>query len=166
MARLLEVDAVRERLARLPVESYPAGATVLAAGTVTGRLLILAEGSVEVVKDGVRIGEVAEPGVVFGELAALLDQPHTADVRALSACTFHVADAAELLRSDPLAALHVATIMAKRLDAANRALVEVRQQVEAGRPRSAIGRALDRLAEALRQDTDPELAKHMYAAWL
>ena len=34
---------------------------------------------------------------VFGELSALLDQPHTADVRALETSKFHVADAALLL---------------------------------------------------------------------
>jgi CRP-like cAMP-binding protein len=40
---------------------------------------------------------------VFGELSVLLDQPHTADVRALEASQFYVADAATLLRVDPIA---------------------------------------------------------------
>jgi hypothetical protein len=44
------------------------------------RLLILKEGAVAVVKEGVEIAEVAEPGAVFGGLSVLLDQPHTADV--------------------------------------------------------------------------------------
>jgi hypothetical protein len=38
---------------------------------------------------------------VFGELSVLLDQPHTADVRALEASQFHVADAADILQSGP-----------------------------------------------------------------
>ena len=42
---------------------------------------------------------VTEPGAVFGELSVLLDQPHTADVRAVTASQFHVADAASLLRA-------------------------------------------------------------------
>jgi CRP-like cAMP-binding protein len=44
---------------------------------------------------------------VFGELSVLLDQPHTADVRALEASQFHVADAATTLRVDPIALLYV-----------------------------------------------------------
>ena len=34
---------------------------------------------------------------MFGELSVLLDQPHTADVRARKASQFHVADAATLV---------------------------------------------------------------------
>jgi CRP/FNR family transcriptional regulator, cyclic AMP receptor protein len=36
---------------------------------------------------------VMEPGAVFGELSALLNQPHTADVRTLEASEFRVAQA-------------------------------------------------------------------------
>jgi CRP/FNR family cyclic AMP-dependent transcriptional regulator len=54
-------------------------------------------------KNGVEIATVTEPGAVFGELSVLLDQPHTADVRALEASQFYVADAATLLRIDPIA---------------------------------------------------------------
>jgi CRP/FNR family transcriptional regulator, cyclic AMP receptor protein len=78
----------------LPLTSYQAGETVLSAASTTGRLLILKEGAVAVVKDGVEIARVTEPGAVFGELSVLLGQPHTADVRALEASQFHVADAA------------------------------------------------------------------------
>jgi hypothetical protein len=42
--------------------------TVLSAASTTGRLLILKEGEVAVVKEGVEIARVAEPGAVFGEL--------------------------------------------------------------------------------------------------
>ena len=96
-----------------------AGDTVLAAASTTGRLLILKEGAVEVVKDGVEIAKVAEPGAVFGELSVLLGQPHTADVRALEPSQFHVADAGALLRVEPFALLYVATVLARRLDGAN-----------------------------------------------
>jgi hypothetical protein len=45
-------------------------------------------GAVEVVREGVQIAKVTEPGVVFGEFSVLLDQPHTADLRALEASWF------------------------------------------------------------------------------
>ena len=82
-----------KRLATLPVASYGAGETVFTEGTKTGRLLILKAGLVSVTKGGTEIAQVAEPGVIFGELSALLDQPHTADVRTVEASQFHVADA-------------------------------------------------------------------------
>lgn len=166
MSKILEAVAVHERFWALPSVTYGAGETILAAGTSTGKLLMLQEGVVEVVRDGASIGTFSEPGIVFGELAALLDQPHSADVRAVEPSTFRVADAGELLRSDPVATLHVAVILARRLDRANRALIEVRQHVAEGKPRGAISRALDRLADAMRYDGDPELAKYMYATWM
>jgi hypothetical protein len=92
--------AVRERFAALPLETYEAGATVLAAGSATGRLLVLEDGLVEVVRDGVRLAELGEPGTMFGELALLLGRPHTCDVLALEPSTFRVAEAAGLLRED------------------------------------------------------------------
>ena len=74
-----DTAAFQKRLAALPLATYQAGETVLTAGSTTGRLLILKEGAVEVVKEGVQIAKVAEPGAVFGELSVLLDKPHTAD---------------------------------------------------------------------------------------
>lgn len=49
------------KLARLPLETCQPGDTVLAATSTTGRLLILKEGAVEVVKEGVEIAKVTEP---------------------------------------------------------------------------------------------------------
>ena len=90
--------------------------------------------------------KVAEPGAVFGELSTLLDQPHTADVRALETSQFHVADAAALLVQDPLVLLYVAAVLARRLDAANQALIELKSQVEAaGQPRSEIGETIEKM---------------------
>jgi len=92
---------------------------------------------------------VTDPGAVFGELSVLLDQPHTADVRALEASQFHVADAATILRVDPIALLCVATVLAQRLDSANRGLLELKRQVQAGEPRSVIGQTVEKIEEML-----------------
>jgi CRP-like cAMP-binding protein len=64
---------------------------------------------------------VNEPGAVFGEISALLDRPHTADVRALKPSQFYIADAA-LLGHSASALFYVAGILAQRLDRANDAL--------------------------------------------
>jgi CRP/FNR family cyclic AMP-dependent transcriptional regulator len=147
MSSLLDVAVVRQRLTALPIETYEAGDVVLAEGTTTGKVLLLKEGAVEVVKDGVQLGEVTEAGAVFGEISALLSEPHTADVRALRRTTFHVADAASFLRTDGTTALYVATLIARRLKGSNHALIEVKKQLESGQPRSAIRRMLDRIIE-------------------
>src|SRR5215468_3702377 len=94
--------AVLQRIATLPLATYQAGETVLTAGTKTGRLLILGKGAVTIEKEGTVIAKVTEPGAVFGELSALLNLPHTADVRTLESSEFRVARA-ELLEEDPAA---------------------------------------------------------------
>jgi CRP/FNR family transcriptional regulator, cyclic AMP receptor protein len=95
----------QKKFTTLPVAWFQTGETVLKAGSGTGRLLILKKGTVAVVKDGVQIARVSEPGAVFGELSILLDQAHTADVRALEVSQFYLADEA-LLAKDPLAFIH------------------------------------------------------------
>ena len=107
MPLIPDTAVFQKRLAALPLQTYQAGETVFAAGASTGRLLILRQGAVKIVKGGVEIAKVAEPGAVFGELSALLDQPHTADVLTLETSQFHVADAAALLVQDPIALLYV-----------------------------------------------------------
>ena len=140
---------VQKRLGALPLVTYQAGENVLTAGSRTGRLLILKKGAVAIVRETIEIAKVSEPGAVFGELSALLDQPHAADVRALETSEFHVADAAALFLQDPLVLLYVAAILARRLDAANQAMIELKSQVQAGQPRSEIGETIDKMEGVL-----------------
>ena len=102
MSELFHLEAVRQKLAALPIETYQASETVLAEGSTTGDVLVLKAGAVEVVKDGVRLGKITEPGAVFGELSALLGEPHTADVRALERTIFHVGEAAAFCAPMPI----------------------------------------------------------------
>jgi CRP/FNR family transcriptional regulator, cyclic AMP receptor protein len=114
-------------LSALPLVTYQAGETVIADGSRTGRLLILRKGAVAIV----------------------LDQPHTADVIALEAWQFHVAEAASLLAHNPIAVLDVATVLAHRLDGANHALVQLKganpARIACGR--SSIVRSMNELEE-------------------
>jgi CRP/FNR family transcriptional regulator, cyclic AMP receptor protein len=126
----------RRIIATMPLATYQPGETVLAAGTKTGRLLILIKGSVAVQKNGTVIAKVTEPGAVFGELSALLNQPHTADVRTLEASEFRVAQA-DLLVEDPVVLLYVAAILAQRLNLANEALIELKSEVSRQRSLSS-----------------------------
>jgi len=142
-------ETLERRLARLPVVTHRAREVVLTAGSKTGELLFLKSGAVEVVKDGVQIASVSAPGSMFGELAVLLDQPHTADVRTLEQSEFYVANAQATLAVNPTVALYVSAMLARRLDSANRSLMEVKHQLKAGEPPSVIGKAVEKIEELL-----------------
>ena len=96
--------------------------------------------------------------MVFGEISALLDKPHTADVLTLAPSQFHVADAAGFLVQDPAALLYIATNLARRLDGTNQAFLELKAQLKAGEPPDLIDKTVERieglqfrLAKILRQ---------------
>jgi CRP-like cAMP-binding protein len=132
-------------LTALPLVTFQAGETVIASGSKTGRLLILREGTVAILKENTEIARVGEPGAIFGELSLLLDQPHTADVRAVETSRLHVANATALLSQYPIAFRYVATVLANRLDAANRTLLQLRSQVQAGQPHSAVAETVSKM---------------------
>lgn len=149
MAFIPDLAAFKESLAALPVSVFEPGQTVLAAGSTTGQLLILRKGAVEILRDGLQIAKVSEPGAVFGELAVILDKPHTADVRAVERSEFHVAKASTLLTENVAALLYVAATLARRLDAANEAISEIKRDLDSGKRPGVISKALDRLEELL-----------------
>jgi CRP-like cAMP-binding protein len=94
-------------------------------------MYVLIEGEVEVLREGIRIAKAATPGVVFGEMSALLGGPHTATVRALRPSSFAVvAEPRAFLEKSAAASLHVAELLARRLDALNKYLVDVKRQYE------------------------------------
>jgi CRP/FNR family cyclic AMP-dependent transcriptional regulator len=136
-------------ISSLAAATFNPGETVLAAGSKTGQLFILQRGLVEVVRDGVQIATVSQSGAVFGELAVLLDKPHTADVRAIERSEFHVAKASSLLTGDVAALLYVSTILAQRLDTANEVVVEIKRDLESGKRPGVITKAMEKLERLL-----------------
>jgi CRP/FNR family transcriptional regulator, cyclic AMP receptor protein len=162
MALISDPAAFKKSLAALPVKTFQPGETVLAAGSTTGQLFILRKGVAEIVRDGTQIATVSEPGAVFGELAVILNKPHTADVRALERSEFHVAKASALLAEDAAALLYVTTILAQRLDAANELILEIKRDLKPGK--GVLAKALDKLDELLLPGgTDTSLFGHHQA---
>ncbi len=123
------MDTILTSIGALPKRGFAAGDTLVEENSETGALYFLASGAVEVLKDGVQIAEVREVGAVFGEMSVLLDSPHTATVRALDATEVYVAENPQtFLRDHPDAMFYVAEILARRLNALNRYLVDVKRQ--------------------------------------
>ena len=132
--RLLKIGATRmsailEAVQSHPIRRFAAGEIVIPQGTKTGLLFFLIEGAVEVVKDDVPVARAAEPGAIFGDLSALLGGDHSATVRAIEPCAFHVVEnPREFLERSPLVCLHLCELLARRLDALNRYLVDIKGQ--------------------------------------
>jgi CRP/FNR family transcriptional regulator, cyclic AMP receptor protein len=125
---------------------YDTGQPILTAGEKSGLMLVLAEGAVEVRKDGVLVDLVKEPGAVLGEIAALLDGMHTADVTAAQPCALYVIEQPrEFLRDHPEFHLHVSALLAKRLGNLVKYLADVKLQYEGHDHISMVDQVLDTL---------------------
>jgi CRP-like cAMP-binding protein len=123
------VSAILTAVRDYPARTFAAGEHVLIQGESTGLLYVLVSGAVEVIKDQVAVATATEAGAMFGDLSALLSVPHTASVRALRESTFHVvSNPREFLDRNPAACLHLCELLARRLDAVNKYLVDVKRQ--------------------------------------
>src|SRR5689334_17634634 len=102
------MPSILESLQGREVRRFASGEVIVRQGETTGHLFFLIEGAAEVLKDDVPVARTAEPGVVFGEMAALLGGAHTATVRAASPCAFYlVENPRKFLEASPLVCLHV-----------------------------------------------------------
>src|SRR5262245_6962406 len=87
--------------------TYGPAEIVMEQDSPTGPLLVLIEGEVEILRDGVRIARTAQPGAVFGEMSVLLECAHTATVRALMPSRFAVIEnPRQFLAASPEASFH------------------------------------------------------------
>jgi CRP/FNR family cyclic AMP-dependent transcriptional regulator len=114
-----------------PVRELAAGEFVLKQDEPCDALHVLLEGEVEVLRDDVRVAKISESGSVFGEMSLLLGGPCTASVRTLVPSRLTtVDDPRAFLAGSPDACLHIAELLAHRIDALNRYLVDVKHQYE------------------------------------
>jgi len=140
MAEFLEL--VRACITR----AYAPAEVVMEQDSATGPLLVLLEGEVEILRDGVRVAKTAQAGAVFGEMSVLLHCAHTATVRTLMPSRFAVIEnPRQFLASSPEASFHVATLLARRLDALNKYLVDVKRQYEGHDHLGMVDEVLDTL---------------------
>ena len=106
-----------------------AGTPVIHEGGKTGHLFVLLQGKLEVIRGDSIVAVITEPGAMFGEMSVLLDQPHTATVRAASdSIVYEFDDAASFLRDQPAVALLIARLLAQRLNVATTYLADLMKQ--------------------------------------
>ena len=117
--------SILQYCAGAPQVAFDAGAVLLTEGRKTDRLYVLIDGVIEILRHGIKVALVNEPGAVLGEISVLLDVPHTATARALtSGRAYELEDAKSFLRSRPDTAIFLAELLAQRLNHATAALVD------------------------------------------
>jgi len=138
----------------LDIVRFESGQTLLAEGERLGKLYVLIEGQVEIVRERTQVTHVDEPGSIFGEMAVLLDMPHSASVRALSAVSaYEIPGALAFLDGHPEFSLHIAAMLARRLYYTTSYLVDLQQQAAGKR------QDLDLVDQILASLVDPAEAR-------
>jgi CRP/FNR family cyclic AMP-dependent transcriptional regulator len=93
------------------------GMVLIEQGGRTGKLYVLREGELEVVRDGRFVLSTRTAGAIFGEMSVLLDIPHSATVRAVSEVDVLVIDnALAMLEANPGWLLQIARLLAQRVN--------------------------------------------------
>ncbi|RYU62407.1 cyclic nucleotide-binding domain-containing protein [Methylolobus aquaticus] len=129
-----EVDAMRSLLkfcGGLPERRFAAGEILLVEGGADKVLYVLIDGEIEVLKGPTQVNTQSEPGAMFGELAVLLDVPHTATVRAtVPTRTYVVENAEAFLQGNPDLSFQLAKLLARKLNSITTYLVDLKNQFE------------------------------------
>ena len=151
------MGSILDHCVGVAAQRFDAGAVLLAEGQRSGRLYVLIEGRIEVLRGDTQVVVVAEPGSVFGEMSVLLGLPHTATVRALSPVSVHVfEDSDAFLRRHPEIAFYLAKLLAQRLNAATTYLVDLKRQFEGhGNHLGMVGEVLESLIHQQDREITP-----------
>jgi CRP/FNR family cyclic AMP-dependent transcriptional regulator len=99
------------------IATYKPGETIFAEGTTGKEMYVVLEGQVAIHAHG-KVVEVIEPGGLFGEMALIDNSPRSAAAVAHSECKLAVISERRftfLIQQTPYFALHVMSVMAKRL---------------------------------------------------
>lgn len=114
---------------KLPPRACDSGEILIEEGGDPSGLFFLKTGAVEILKGETPVAKEYTPGAVFGEMSVLLGGEATATVRTIAPSVFLVAeDGAAFLKANPELSLHLATILALRLEAVTRYLADVKGQ--------------------------------------
>lgn len=123
------MSSLMELTASQPAHTLAAGEILLAEGDGGGDLFILLSGELAVLRDGVRITTISQPGTIVGEISVLLGTKSTATVRAERESKVRVVrDARKILENDPGLAMRVAAVVAGRLYATSTLVVDLSRQ--------------------------------------
>lgn len=141
----------------LPVERVAAGSAILIEGQRTGRVYVLIEGRLEVLRGSTQVAVLDEPGSVVGEMSLLLDVPHTASVQALDDARLHVISGGDaFFAENPELSWMIARLLANRLNSATTYLVDLKNQFAGyGNHLEMVGEVLESLMHQQDREFSP-----------
>ncbi|MBN2297907.1 MAG: cyclic nucleotide-binding domain-containing protein [Deltaproteobacteria bacterium] len=115
----------------LDLREYENGQTIIEDGTYGTEIykLFQTEGGLEVLKKGVRIGLITNPGEYFGEMSFILNEPRSATIRSVGKSVVEVFPVQEgglerLILENPEVGNKIITTLAERLKQANLLIVK------------------------------------------
>jgi CRP/FNR family cyclic AMP-dependent transcriptional regulator len=113
----------------LPEIRVAKGDTLIEEAVRTDRLYVLKSGAFEVVRNGVRVVLISEPGAFLGEISAVLGSAPIASVVAAQDSTVYVVeDASASVQRRPELTYAIARLLAQRLSALTSYLVDIKRQ--------------------------------------
>ena len=141
----------------LPVEEVADGTIILAQGETTGRVCVLVEGKIEILRGDTQVAVLDEPGSVVGEMSLLLAAPHTATARALGRVKLNIIrGGADFFNANPQLSWLIAQLLAHRLNAATTYLVDLKKQFSGyGNHLEMVGEVLESLMHQQSRDFSP-----------
>lgn len=123
-----------EHIASQPTRTLEPGETLLIEGEGHGDIHVLLMGELIIERGGVKLASLSNPGTVVGEMSVLLSRPATATVRAVRPTRIRsLAEAARLMAGDAELAMHIAALVAARLDATSSVVVDLSRELS-GKP--------------------------------
>ncbi|MFN3890010.1 MAG: cyclic nucleotide-binding domain-containing protein [Beijerinckiaceae bacterium] len=149
--------AILELCGALPVEEVPNGEVLMSQGETTGRVCVLVEGQLEILRGDTQVAVLDEPGSIVGEMSLLLHAPHTATVRAMGNAKLHIIrSGGEFFADNPNLSWLIARLLANRLNAATTYLVDLKRQFSGyGNHLEMVGEILESLMHQQERDFSP-----------
>ncbi len=140
--------------------SVAAGDTIIREGQTSGHLFVLIEGQLDIVKGDTVVASLTD--AVIGEMSVLLEQPHTATVRAvMETQIYEFENATDFLRDHPTVALMIARLLAQRLHVATSYLADIKQQYAGhGTHLSMVSELLDNMVNLSPTKVSPGSDRH------
>lgn len=112
-----------------PERRIAKGEALIEEGVAADRMYVLREGAFEVLRSGVVVVRIAEPGSFLGEISAVLGSAPTAAVVATQDSVVYVIEtASRQVRRNAELTLAIAQLLARRLVAVSAYLVDIKHQ--------------------------------------
>ena len=128
----------------LEIVNFREGDILLEEAVKSNHVYILIEGRLDIIKNIICVATVEEPGSVVGEMSAILDIPHTAQVCAKTFVkAYKIENGSDYFKSHPQLSWYVAKLLAQRLNATTTYLADLTKQF------SGAGNHLEMVAEVI-----------------